>query len=188
MTINNGSIIAVEKGTQAFDRVYHANDLVFNRWITAGTVLWQEDGKYGNQTVTLSQPISKLENGIKISFGSKVRMTAINKSFDASGSLFKFSPASPVSISKEQLDTGAVINLSKSTLAGTGGVGNEIVSGNNGGGVGWSMYNRPFQMTVQKTSDTQVKLVLLVTNISGYINGADETGDANALLDKIEAY
>ncbi len=39
MTINNGAITDVIKGTQAFDKVYHGDTLVFERYVPTGTVI-----------------------------------------------------------------------------------------------------------------------------------------------------
>lgn len=79
MTINNGAVTAVEKGTQAFDKVYHANDLVFERYLPTGTVLWSGSkgfegssvgGTYQNDHVLSNQSLNfatdKLKTGIQI--------------------------------------------------------------------------------------------------------------------------
>lgn len=87
MTINNGSITAVAKGTQAFDKVYHANDLVFERYLEVGAKAFNDqnfilstqhptatysgsNNSSGNLYASPITLLKKVPNGVVISFSA----------------------------------------------------------------------------------------------------------------------
>lgn len=87
MTINNGAVTDVVKGTQAFDKVYHANDLVFERYLAVGAKAFNDqnfilstqhptttysgsNNSSGNLYASPIELLNACQNGVVIAFSA----------------------------------------------------------------------------------------------------------------------
>ena len=181
MTLNyrGKTIVGLSHGGKRIVKRYRGDQLVWSAYVPEGTVLWQESDKYGNQTVNLKAPLSKVKNGVEIAFASKVRLSTASVNY-YSGSIMKLKPQSPVKVVISDLLSGKPIKLSKSQLYYSGGSGETIKDGDRQVGEVWSA---PVSLTVKMVDDDHLYLELFICNVA-----TSQTGKADAILDSITAY